>query len=174
MAKYTNTMFVFMFPDKVQASIKRAIAKSLSYEKLTKEEYKEAMENAMGSRLVDLDEAIDTKRFLDMANGRLVLKPAKNVPLYKLTYNTFYSRHQTGDLIYQIQSASESTVFSKARDELRKIIKDNPKALWVEGMVHVHKYNPKTKRFRKVYVVKYDYKNKKVVGQSFDDWRQNP
>lgn len=168
---YHRSMFIFMFPDNVQASIKRALAKSLSNLDLTKEEYREAMENGMASRLVDLSDTIDIQKYLDMANGRLVIKPAKGVPMYKLTYNDYYSRNQTGELIQQMQSKDESAVFSKARDALRKIIENNPHALSLQCMVHVHRYNEQTKRFRKVYVAKYDYQNKKVVGMSFDDWK---
>lgn len=170
MSKYTSSTFVPMLPDNVQASIKKALARKLSGMGLSRSEYREAMENGMNSRLVDLSETIDIKKYLNMANGRLVVKQV-NMPLYKLTYNNYYSRNQTGDLVKEIQSKDETAVFSKARDVLRQIIKDDPQSLHLVPMIHVHKYNTKTKRFRKVYVAKYDYDTKKVVGQSFDEWR---
>lgn len=163
--QYRITDYVATFPKDVQDSIRKALTTSLKHWGYTGKELRDAVKDGMDSRLSDL-EGLDTRRYLDMANGKLLKAPSKNAPRYKLTYNNYYSRNQTGDLITEIQPDTDETAYRKARQILSEIIREHPGRLPEMPMVSVHKYNTTTKRFRKVYVAFYDYDNKKVVGRS--------
>lgn len=68
MAKYTEYSYVPTLPKDVQASIKKALTAEFTSLGLSKREVKEYVDMGMNSRLVDLEDAIDYKKYLKMAN----------------------------------------------------------------------------------------------------------
>lgn len=169
---YTNTTFVRMLPENVQKSIRRALTAHLSNVGLSKAEIREGIENGMDSRLGDLSEAIDTRKYLDMANGKTLKGTTKGMKRYKLTYNNYYSRFQSGDLIKEIESKNDKDVINLGLKYLRDIIAKDPDELHFVPMVHISRYNERTKRFRKEFVIAYDYDHKKCVSLNYDKWAE--
>lgn len=170
--EYTNSTFVRMLPEDVQKSIRRALTTTLNRTGLTKAEIREGIENGMDSRLDNLRETIDTRKYLDMANGKTLKGTTKGMKRYKVTYNNYYSRFHSGDLIKEIESKDDKTVIDFGLKYLRNLIEENPKALHLVPMVQISRYNNTTKRFRKEFVIAYDNDKKKCVSLDYDKWAE--
>lgn len=71
MARYTRTDYVCQFPGPIQKGIRTAVQNALRKQGyLSAATRKEAVEDAMDSRLNDLKDIINVQYWLDKANGK--------------------------------------------------------------------------------------------------------
>lgn len=70
MAKYDEFMYISQFPKKIQSSIRDALRRSLTKEGYKGKELSMILDDAMDDRLVNMRGAINTKYYVDKANGK--------------------------------------------------------------------------------------------------------
>ena len=169
MDKYTSTTFVTMLPPDVQKSIRAALTTKMRSLGLSGAELKEAVNNAMGERLVNLSDGIDVRKYLDMANGKIV-KANGSGNRYKITYNNYYSRFQSGELLTETTLKDNDSAIATGRKFLRQIMAEDSTAMRLNPTVQISRFNKSTKRYRKEYVILYE--KGKIVSMTYDKWKQ--
>ena len=70
MTKYTEYMYIEQFPKAIQTSIRNALRRSLAKEGVRGGELSMILDDAMSDRLVNMRGAINTKYYVDKANGK--------------------------------------------------------------------------------------------------------
>ena len=77
MVKYTARDYVRTFPNTIQEGIRKSVANKLRQDGFSGMELREYTENAMNSRLIDLEDTIRISYWLNKANSTPGPKPKR-------------------------------------------------------------------------------------------------